>query len=61
MGSIWTKTVTLPAFSRLEGHVQADAAVIGGGITGLLTALVMFPLYYFIYRIGQIGGYTWKE
>ena len=30
-------------------------------ITGLLTAAVMFPLYYFIYRIGQIGGYTWKE
>ena len=30
-------------------------------ITGLLTAAAMFPLYYFIYRIGQIGGYTWKE
>ena len=30
-------------------------------VTGLLTTLAMFPLYYFIYRIGQIGGYTWKE
>ena len=30
-------------------------------ITGLLTAAAMFPLYYFIYRIGQIGGHTWKE
>lgn len=38
MESIWTQTVTLPAFPRLEGHIQADAAVIGGGITGLLTA-----------------------
>ena len=37
MRSIWTKTVTLPAFPSLDGHVQADAAVIGGGITGLLT------------------------
>ena len=30
-------------------------------ITGLLTAAAMFPLYYVIYRIGQIGGHTWKE
>ena len=30
-------------------------------LTGCLTAAAMFPLYYFIYRIGQIGGYTWKE
>ena len=38
MRSIWTETVTLPSYPRLEGHIQADAAVIGGGITGLLTA-----------------------
>ena len=30
-------------------------------ITGLLTAAAMLPLYSIIYRIGQIGGYTWKE
>lgn len=30
-------------------------------VTGLLTAAVMFPLYAIIHRIGQIGGYTWKE
>ena len=30
-------------------------------ITGLLTAAAIFPLYYFIHRIGQIGGNTWKE
>ena len=30
-------------------------------VTGGLTLLCMVPLYYFIYRIGQIGGYTWKE
>lgn len=30
-------------------------------ITGLLTAATMCPLYYVIYRIGQIGGHTWKE
>lgn len=30
-------------------------------ITGALTVAAMIPLYYLIYRIGQIGGYTWKE
>ena len=30
-------------------------------LTGALTVAAMIPLYYFIYRIGQIGGYTWKE
>lgn len=30
-------------------------------VTGLLTAAAMFPLYAIIHRIGQIGGYTWKE
>lgn len=30
-------------------------------VTGVLTVAVMFPLYALIYRIGQIGGYTWKE
>ncbi len=30
-------------------------------LCGLYTAAVMFPLYALIHRIGQIGGYTWKE
>lgn len=30
-------------------------------ITGALTVVTMIPLYYLIYHIGQIGGYTWKE
>ena len=30
-------------------------------LTGALTVAAMIPLYYFIYRIGQIGGCTWKE
>ncbi len=30
-------------------------------VTGLLAVAVMFLLYPIIYRIGQIGGYQWKE
>lgn len=28
---------------------------------GIFTALMMFPLYAIIFRVGQIGGNTWKE
>lgn len=38
MESIWTKTVSLPSFPALEGDVKADAAIIGGGLAGILTA-----------------------
>lgn len=30
-------------------------------LTGLYSALTMIPLYPLIYKIGQIGGNTWKE
>ena len=30
-------------------------------ITGVLSCLVMIPLYNLIHAIGQIGGHTWKE
>lgn len=38
MDSIWTDGVTLPAFPTLQENIQTDAAVIGGGMAGLLTA-----------------------
>ncbi len=30
-------------------------------ITGVSSALLMIPLYPLVYKIGQIGGQTWKE
>ena len=30
-------------------------------IAGALTVAAMIPLYFLIYRVGQIGGFTWKE
>lgn len=38
MESIWTKTASLPDFPALEGDLKAEAAVIGGGLAGMLTA-----------------------
>ena len=38
MKSIWSKNVSLPAFPVLEQHLHTDAVIIGGGLTGLLTA-----------------------
>lgn len=38
MESIWQKGVQLPAFPKLKGDISTDVLIIGGGITGVLTA-----------------------
>lgn len=38
MESLWSKTETLPPRDPLPGNLTADAAVIGGGMAGILTA-----------------------
>lgn len=30
-------------------------------LTGVYTVLTMFPMYWLLFRIGQIGGNVWKE
>jgi len=36
--SLWSDTVMLPSFEALNKHIKTDVLIIGGGITGLLTA-----------------------
>lgn len=38
MESIWTKTYDRKKKPPLEGDIDAEAAVIGGGMAGILTA-----------------------
>ncbi len=38
MESIWQKSVQLPTFPKLNGDISTDVLIIGGGITGILTA-----------------------
>ncbi len=38
MESIWKKTVQMQGFPKLEGDKKTDVLIIGGGITGILTA-----------------------
>ncbi len=45
MESIWTKTVQIPERKRAEGSLEREIAVIGAGMTGILTA----------YRLQQMG------
>ena len=58
MNSIWTKDVTLPEFPALNAHLRADAVIIGGGLTGLLTAnaLRRAGLETVILEADRIGG-----
>ena len=39
--SVWRATAPLPAYPPLTGDLDVDVAVIGGGITGLTTALML--------------------
>ena len=38
MHSLWSETVTLPSFEALKKNIKTDVLIIGGGITGILTA-----------------------
>lgn len=38
MDSIWCENVQMPSFPQLEGNLQTDVLIIGGGLTGLLCA-----------------------
>ncbi|AWB46331.1 FAD-dependent oxidoreductase [Paenibacillus sp. CAA11] len=39
--SLWRETTKLPEFPSLSGHIEADVAVIGAGITGITTAYLL--------------------
>lgn len=38
MDSIWMMDFQMPQFPKLEGNIQTDVLIIGGGITGILCA-----------------------
>jgi glycine/D-amino acid oxidase-like deaminating enzyme/nitrite reductase/ring-hydroxylating ferredoxin subunit len=39
--SVWIATADRPAFPTLDGGIDVDVAVVGGGITGLTTAFLL--------------------
>ena len=41
MASIWSKTTDIPPREGLAGDLEVEAAVIGGGMAGVLTALLL--------------------
>ena len=38
MHSLWSDTTSLPSFEALDKNIKTDVLIIGGGITGILTA-----------------------
>jgi len=41
MRSIWNQSALLPRFPVLEGRLEADTVIIGGGMAGILTAFLL--------------------
>ena len=58
MDSIWTKTFTIRKRASLKGDIRADVAVIGGGMTGILTAwqLKQAGVRAVVLEADRIGG-----
>ena len=58
MESIWSKTCHRKKSPALDRHIEADAAVIGGGMAGILTAwqLEQAGVHAVVLEADQIGG-----
>lgn len=41
MQSVWTKSVDLKSFDELVDDISTDTVIIGGGITGILTSMLL--------------------
>ena len=54
--SLWSSTVNIPPFPRLEHNVQTDVLIIGGGLTGILCAykLAQEGIDYLLVEAGRI-------
>ena len=38
--SVWSKSVDMPKFPKLEGDIKTDVLIIGGGMCGILLSLI---------------------
>ena len=58
MESIWSKTCEIPKCLPLDSDIEADVAVIGGGMAGILTAyqLKCAGVRTVVLEAGRIGG-----
>src|SRR5699024_6863563 len=39
--SLWTESIELPEFPKLDKDIQVDTVIVGGGMTGITTAYIL--------------------
>lgn len=56
--SLWSASAPLPSFPSLDGDIQTDVLIIGGGMAGLLTAYLLHQqgVDYLLVEKGHIAG-----
>src|SRR6478672_8280005 len=58
--SVWRATASAPGFAMLQDDLQCDVLVVGGGITGVTTALLLAQAgrKVVLLEAGEIGSGT---
>ncbi len=60
LGTVWGQDSQKPIFNALEGDLEADVVIVGGGITGISAAYVLSKvgLEVIVLEAGEVGKGT---
>jgi heterodisulfide reductase subunit A-like polyferredoxin len=60
LGTVWGRDAEKPVFNSLAGDLEADVAIVGGGITGISAAYTLSKagMKVFVLEASEVGKGT---